>query len=86
MEFSDQAAKELEEMLENTEAKTLPELINSSLTLLQWAVAEENSGRSIGSVDTLNKSYEYIRMPILDAIRQKLDDKKNKRPSLKVVK
>lgn len=77
IEMSEERFAEMQKLMDDTGIETVADLITNSLTLLQFAVKEEQSGRSVASVDEEKKVYNYIRMPIFDALRDK--DKKPKK-------
>jgi hypothetical protein len=65
--LSPQKLAEVEDLMRECGVKTKQELFNNALTLLQWAVAQVQSGRSIASVDEREKRYRELQMPILTA-------------------
>lgn len=78
IEINPEMEESLKRLMSECGVDNTKELFNTSLTLLQWAVAEEKSGRTISSFDLDKKYVEKLRMPILDKIRENLDKKETK--------
>lgn len=62
-DFPDERVKELDALVERTGLKTRAQLINSALTLFEWAVREREAGRIIASVDEITEKYKEVEMP-----------------------
>jgi hypothetical protein len=65
IDVSPEKLAELEELMQVCGVKTKKELINNALVLLQWAVRQVRSGRTVASVDEKEKRYRDLEMPIL---------------------
>lgn len=89
VEFSPKREEDIKDLLKTCGFGSIEELINNSLTMFEWAVGEEKSGRYIASVDDVKNKYDALRMPCFDKIRQDKKDKSKKKPKkdhLKVIK
>jgi|WetSurMetagenome_2_1015567.scaffolds.fasta_scaffold330645_2 hypothetical protein len=69
-EISEGRLKELEDLMDVTGTGTKKELLNNSLTLLEWAVNEKKRGNMIASVNEDEKKYKEITMPILENVKK----------------
>lgn len=76
----DERLRELDAMRERLGIKTLRELLNNALTVLEWAVEQSARGREIASVNAEGESYQPLDMPILSAARGKPCEKWCKGP------
>ncbi len=47
------------------------ELVNSAITLMEWAMAEITEGSTIGSIDEKRKVYREVQLPVLDTVVRK---------------
>lgn len=56
-------AQELDAFAEEYGFATRKDLLNTALSLLQWAVAEVKTGRIIASVDEASMRYKQIDLP-----------------------
>jgi hypothetical protein len=65
-EIPDEQHRRLEALMEEAGIKTMKDLLNNALTLLEWSLKETRSGRIIASVDESNRQYKQLGMPILE--------------------
>jgi hypothetical protein len=72
--MEDQLVKQLDALVEETGLKTRTQLLNSALTLFEWAVRERKNGRVIASVDEIANKYKEIDLPGLPAVKQEEED------------
>ncbi len=56
----------IEQLKERTGLRTHKDLLNNSLTLLDWAVQQREAGRVIASVDERTKDYKELQMPAVE--------------------
>lgn len=70
-EISQEKLRDLEALMADTKTATKKDLINSALTLLEWAVQERRRGRIIASMDEETGKYkELVMAPLMAAARQ----------------
>lgn len=62
-EVEEDKLKEIEELQEAIGARTRTDLFNYALTLLKWALEEEEKGRIIASIDEEAGKYKQIEIP-----------------------
>jgi hypothetical protein len=62
-ELSEKRIEELDSLVEQTGLKTRVQLINTAITLFEWAVREREAGRIIASMDEGQGRYKEIEMP-----------------------
>lgn len=62
-ELPEERVLELDNLAERTGLKTRVQLLNTALTLFEWAVREREAGRIIASLDEGNAKYKEIDMP-----------------------
>lgn len=67
LDISERLALELEQMKRDGEIATTKELLNNSLTALQWMMEQVKAGRIIVSVDRAKNDPEIFWMPVLRA-------------------
>lgn len=65
---SDEMAARMDALVDKTGLKTRTQLINTALTLLEWAVRERQEGKIIASVDEVRDQYKEIYLPGFPAI------------------
>lgn len=72
--MSTERLQELDELVRQSGLKTRTDLVNSALTLFEWAFRERLAGRSIGSLDEEKDRFKEIDLPGLpnQATRQAL--------------
>ncbi|MBD3421592.1 MAG: hypothetical protein GF398_15865 [Chitinivibrionales bacterium] len=63
VEFSEASMQNIEEMMRDNAINTKKELLNLSLSLLDWAFKEKKSGNSIASVDRKTKTLKEVVLP-----------------------
>lgn len=66
LELPEERLSELERLMEQTGITTKKDLLNSALTLFEWAVRERQAGRTIASVDEQNQRYKELVMTSLE--------------------
>jgi hypothetical protein len=70
-EISQDKLRELEALMRDTETSTKKDLINSALTLLEWAVQERQRGRIIVAMEEETGKYKELVMgPLMAAARR----------------
>jgi hypothetical protein len=62
-------------IIEKTGVKRSKDILNNALTLLTWAIEEEENGKRIGSIDEEHKMYKEVLLPILDNVKTKREKK-----------
>ncbi len=61
--MSEERLQELDELVGQSGLKTRTDLVNSALTLFEWAFKERLAGRSIGSLDEEKDRFKEIDLP-----------------------
>lgn len=70
-EVSEEKLRELETLMLDIDIHTKKDLINSALTLLEWAVQERKRGRIITSMDEDSGRYkELVMEPLMVAAKR----------------
>ncbi len=70
-ELPEEKVEELDTLMKEAHITTRKDLFNNALTLLEWAIKERKTGRTIASVDEDNKKYKELVMPVLSAVAPK---------------
>lgn len=71
--MADDLVIHLDALVDETGLKTRTQLLNSALTLFEWAVRERKNGRVIASVDEAADKYKEIDLPGLPPVVQEVD-------------
>lgn len=71
LDLLEDRAEHLKCLIEECELDTQKELINSALTLFEWAVGENRLGRSIASIDEQTMQYKELAMPALLRVKMR---------------
>ena len=66
-DFSSEQEKQIRELMQQTGASSIKELLQSALTLFLWAVSEKRAGRAIGTIDDSNHYFKELVMFQLEA-------------------
>jgi hypothetical protein len=83
LELPEDRVAELDDLADRLHIRTRKDLLNTALTLLEWAVNEKASGRKIASVDVDNEVLRELVMPGLESIGNHAENTgKRKRPVL----
>jgi hypothetical protein len=69
LDFTADRIAELSRLMEECGIKTRVDLINTALTVLEWAISERKTGRIIASVDESNMRYKELVIPAFSAVR-----------------
>lgn len=69
LELSAERIAELDHLMSECDIRTRVELINTALSVLEWAIEERKSGRIIASVDEANMRYKELMIPAFSAAR-----------------
>jgi hypothetical protein len=65
LDLTEATVDHLKQLMQIIGVDTYKDLINNSITLLDWAVEEAQAGREIASVDEERGKYRELTMPIL---------------------
>lgn len=76
-ELPEDKVKELEGLMREAGISTKKDLINNSLTLLEWAIKERKAGKFIASVDERNNRLKELIMPALSFVQKNEEDEKS---------
>jgi hypothetical protein len=68
LELPEDRVAELDELGERLRIRTRKDLLNTALTLLEWAVNEKAAGNKIASVDVENQVLRELVMPGLESV------------------
>jgi hypothetical protein len=82
-ELPEDRVRELEQLMAETDISTKKELLNTALTLFQWAVQEKRTGNVIASIDEKQNRLKELIMPSLSRVFQK-QDAEEEQPELAV--
>lgn len=69
LELNAERLAELEHLMSECGIRTRAELINTALSVLEWAIEERKTGRIIASVDEANMRYKELMIPAFSAVR-----------------
>jgi hypothetical protein len=73
LELPAERLQELEQLMQQTDLDTKKDLLNSALTLFEWAVKERQAGRTLASIDEQTQRYREIVLPALERAAAKKD-------------
>ena len=59
----------LDTLMKEGAIRTRKELFNTAFSLLEWAIRQRKSGRTIASISGLDQSYRELSMPFLDRVQ-----------------
>jgi metal-responsive CopG/Arc/MetJ family transcriptional regulator len=68
LDLPDERVKELDSLMDEVGVSTRKDLFNNALTLFEWAVDEKRAGRTIASIDDVEKRYKELVMPALETV------------------
>ncbi len=68
IEINDARADVLKRIRESAGLSNYRDILNNSLTLLDWAITQRAAGRIVASVDKANDSYEELAMDALNRV------------------
>jgi hypothetical protein len=68
LELPEDRVAELDELGARLRIRTRKDLLNTALTLLEWAVNEKAAGHKIASVDVENQVLRELVMPGLESV------------------
>lgn len=68
LDVSESLFADIEQMKKDGEIATTKELLNNSLTALQWMIEQVKAGRVIVSADREKNDFEVFWMPALRAV------------------
>lgn len=72
IELPEERADELDRLKKISMTNTTKELLNNSLTMMDWAINEVSNGRFIASVDERDQSsIKELEMPIFFNVRKR---------------
>lgn len=80
LDLSEAMVDHLKALMKTIGADTYKDLINNSITLLDWAVSEVQAGRSLASVDESAGKYRELAMPILTHARREAERERECKP------
>lgn len=66
IEVTPERMEEFDRLMLKCGVATKKELFNSAMSLLMWAVEEVEAGHEVASFNRAEKSYDILRMPVLD--------------------
>jgi hypothetical protein len=78
LELPEDRVAELDELAARLNLRTRKDLLNTALTLLEWAAGEKSAGHKIASVDPDKQVLRELVMPGLES----LANKRNHDPAL----
>ena len=61
---------DLKTLMKTVGVETYKDLVNNSITLLNWAVSEVQAGRKVAAIDESAGKYRELAMPILEYARR----------------
>jgi hypothetical protein len=76
LELPEDRVQELDELAARLRIRTRKDLLNTALTLLEWAAAEKAAGKKIASVDVENQVLRELVMPGLESLSNRRDPEK----------
>jgi hypothetical protein len=68
LELPDVQVQELKALMQEAGFETYKEVFNNALTLLEWAINEQKTGKVIAAVDEQNEKYRVLVMPALERV------------------
>jgi hypothetical protein len=68
LELPDVQVQELKTLMQEAGFETYKEVFNNALTLLEWAINEQKTGKVIAAVDEQNEKYRVLVMPALERV------------------
>jgi hypothetical protein len=71
LELPEDRVAELDELAARLHLRTRKDLLNTALTLLEWAANEKSAGHKIASVDPDNNVLRELVMPGLESLANK---------------
>ena len=67
-ELSDRQSEAFNDLKNTIDVSTNKDLLNNSLTLLNWAVSQIKQGKTVGSYDSTKDLFTHLEMPIFNHI------------------
>lgn len=70
-EVSDARIQELKDLQGETRTDSMKELVNTALTMLEWAVKEVGNGNEIAAINEDEKAYRVFITPLLERVAKR---------------
>jgi len=68
LELPEVQVQELKTLMQEAGFETYKEVFNNALTLLEWAINEQKTGKVIAAIDEQSEKYRVLVMPALERV------------------
>ena len=68
LELPEGQVQELKALMQEAGFETYKDVFNNALTLLEWAINEQKTGKVIAAIDEQSEKYRVLVMPALERV------------------